>query len=870
MTGFRCSLKLRRTIALAVTLVVSVLWMPATGQSAQTETNEFATRLDGENSPDSSGGRIAESRDLKNSGPLMRIGLMTDVASVALSAPAGLVLNQDTAANRRRDSDGVEFSSRLRVALARRAIRIEVARFADSDRAIKLASDLRDKYSEPVSLSYNSDGGRYEVLLGEYKTESNAAAMLDRLRRGGYRGAAISDSESSSLRVVARDSETDLSWSTDLLAVRAGRQERPPKMESHDIVAIRDRSGSLPKPSDRIQTRVLDDPLIKVGDRSYRGEIEVAVNRRGLLNVVNVVPLEEYLRGVVPSEISPVSFPELEALKAQAIAARTYAMAHSSTPGFYKDEGFDLTDDARSQVYGGYSAEQPLTNRAVEETRGMVATYGGKPIEALYTSTCGGHTESSEAVFPGQPQPYLRAVSCAASRIVLDKHQIKTSRAAESLTGADGRSIAREYALLDSLGFGLPRRTSSIYLKSAAARDELRKWADRAGSLTGERRLAASRADITRIPGLASLVANAVFGESAMLMSPADIDYVLDGLGADNVSRDSRAELALLIGAGVLRPGPDGKVSDSVTVTRAQAIETLARALAVRFDLWDSRNTGFVTRILAARFDSGSIGFQRAVTAPAEDGRLRITAQNASNTGESGKQGSRTGSDTTSSGSSQSRKKPSADADGLEIAQSAWLLRRFGGESYPVSRLAVIGGETATFHLDSGGRVDFLEIESSQRGAASDRVSSASYWQVRMTAGEIEQRLARSRVSIGDLRDLVPVVYGESNRVLELEVQGSRGTARLRGAQVRSVLGLKEALFVISRERNRGPVTLGEATVSRADQDRWPTTFVFTGRGWGHGVGMCQTGAYGLAKEGYSYTAILKTYYSGIAIKRMY
>ncbi|HEU4390522.1 MAG TPA: SpoIID/LytB domain-containing protein, partial [Blastocatellia bacterium] len=800
-------------------------------------------------------------------------GLMTDVASISLSAPAGLVMDPGAAANggsqhrkNARDTDGIAFSSRLRVALAKRAVRVEVARFADSDRALKLASDLRDKYSEPVSLSYDTDAGQYQVLLGDYRTESNAAGMLDRLRHAGYRSAEISNPDPSS-RVVARDSDTDLSWNADLLAVKAGRQERVPKMESRDIAAIRDRGNSPPKPTDRIQPRsAIEDPLIKVGDRSYRGEIEVAVNRRGLLNVVNVVPLEDYLRGVVPSEISPTSFPELEALKAQAIAARTYAVARSATPGLYKDEGFDLTDDARSQVYGGYSAEHPLTNRAVEETRGLVATYGGKPIEALYTSTCGGHTENSDAVFPGEPVPYLRAVSCAANRMALDKHQIKTSRAAESLTGADGRPISREFALLDSLGFGMPRKSSSIYLKASAARDELRKWADRAASLTGERRLAASRADVTRISGLASLVANSVFGEAAMLLSPADVDYVLDGLGADNVPHESRADLALLIAAGALKPAADGRITDSVTVTRAQAIETFARALGLRFDLWELRSAGFVTRILASRFDSGSIGFQRAVTAPAEDGRLRITASSNGN-GDSSKpaSGSRTGADT-----GQSRKKASGERDGFEIATSAWLLRRFGGESYPVSRLVLIGGETATFHLDSGGRVDFLEIESSQRGAASDRVSSAYYWQVRMTTGEIEQRLARSRVSVGDVRDLVPVVYGESNRVLELEVQGSRGTARLRGAQVRSVLGLKEALFVITRERNREPVTLREASVSRADHDRGPTTFVFTGRGWGHGVGMCQTGAYGLAKEGYSYSAILKTYYSGITIKRMY
>ena len=73
--------------------------------------------------------------------------------------------------------------------------------------------------------------------------------------------------------------------------------------------------------------------------------------------------------------------------------------------------------------------------------------------------------------------------------------------------------------------------------------------------------------------------------------------------------------------------------------------------------------------------------------------------------------------------------------------------------------------------------------------------------------------------------------------------------------QIRNALGLKENLFVIDRERDeRGRVT----------------AFVFTGRGWGHGVGMCQTGAYGLAKEGYSFTAILQKYYTGVKVQKMY
>lgn len=854
MTSRGSSLQLRRTLALAVTLILffaGTVRGGAAGRIPATRISDGASRIG----------------DLKGGGPLMRIGLMTDVASISLFSPSGLALNGDRGRlsatsdkNSRREQNDLSFAARLRVAVGKPSVRIEVAQFDDPDRALDLAAELEEDYSEPVSLSYSETNSRYAVTIGEYKSESSASGMLERLRRAGHRSARIpASSASPSLQVTARDPESKLQWSSDLLAVRAAQPRRTPRMESRNIVSIRDSAGTANKPPDRVQNSPLEPAVVRVGERAYRGQIEVAVNRRGLLNVINVVPLEDYLRGVVPSEISPASFPEIETLKAQAIAARTYAVARTAAGGINRAEGFDLTDDARSQVYGGYSAEHPMTTRAVDETRGIVATYDGKPIEALYTSTCGGHTENSEAVFAGQPpQPYLRAVSCAAEKPALGKHQIRTARTTEPLIGTDGRSVAREFALLDALEFGLPRRLSPLYLKSAASRDELRRWADRAAALTGERRLAASRGDITRLAGFASLLASSVFGEAAMLLSPADVDYLLDGLGGDGMSREARADLALVIGAGVLRPSTDSKLNDSISVSRAQAIESFARALAFRFEIWSSENAGFISRILSARFNAASLGFRRAIAAPAEDGRLRLSAFLEA------------GQTSTSSGSARSR--PGADKrdEGLEIASSAWLLRRLGGESYPLGRFVLIGGETVSFHTDSSGRVDFLEIESSSRGAASDRVSSASYWQVRLSANELEQKLARSRINVGGLHDLIPVAYGRSNRVVELEVQGSRGTARLRGSQVRSVLGLKESLFFISRERDRGPVTLVDITSRQNDRDRRPDVFVFTGRGWGHGVGLCQTGAYGLAREGYSYAAILKTYYSGVTLKKLY
>ena len=146
------------------------------------------------------------------------------------------------------------------------------------------------------------------------------------------------------------------------------------------------------------------DAPVRYNDKPYRGHIEVFANLRGSLTVVNELPLEDYVRGVVANELSPGGYPAIEALKAQAVAARTYALKNR---GQFMAQGFDILPTTRSQVYRGLTSENQLSNRAVEETAGMIATYEGEPINALYTSTCGGRTESAENIF-NHAVPYLR------------------------------------------------------------------------------------------------------------------------------------------------------------------------------------------------------------------------------------------------------------------------------------------------------------------------------------------------------------------------------------------------------------------------------------------------------------------------------
>jgi stage II sporulation protein D len=144
---------------------------------------------------------------------------------------------------------------------------------------------------------------------------------------------------------------------------------------------------------------------VRIGPTLYRGALEVVPTESdpGSLNAINAVPLDQYLKAVVPNE-SPPSWP-LAALRAQAIAARSYALT-----GQIDGNGFDLYEDTRSQVYEGMESEDPRTTRAVEETRGVVLRYGGEVAQAFFSACSGGHTESAENVFFGPAVPYLVGV----------------------------------------------------------------------------------------------------------------------------------------------------------------------------------------------------------------------------------------------------------------------------------------------------------------------------------------------------------------------------------------------------------------------------------------------------------------------------
>ncbi|HEV8483598.1 MAG TPA: SpoIID/LytB domain-containing protein [Blastocatellia bacterium] len=824
--------------------------------------------------------RVEDQRaEYGDDGPSIRVGLMTDVTNVTLSSSSRLTVRRSAGDD---DNAPTVVAGQMRVEVSHGRVRenqpvyrVEVAAVSDPRRAGRITEAIKKEFDEPSSTIYDDESAKHRVLIGRFSTRSEATEMVDRLRHAGYSEARIaaqptpvprySEATPASNQQLGRAAKTRSVDASPAAKVETGSSAGLVAFEATRLITSSENllvvGTSQPGVEATKAVRTTEDtslrrgvpprpiPTVRIANRDYRGEIHLVLNSRGKINVVNVVPLEEYLRGVVPLELSPSSYPEIEALKAQAIAARSYAL---STRGRFTREGFDLYDDARSQVYGGLGAEQPLTNRAVEETRGLVAVYPNEdgrlvPIEALYTSNCGGHTENNEAVFLTKPVPYLRGVECRADSEASSDRQLVSATSVDTLIGSDGRSKAREVSLLQATGFILPRPVTLQYMRAAAADAELQSWTARLAGLLGRDRPNRPPARWPRLIEFISTVSSALYGEGhARLLLPAsEINYILFGLSPDELPGEARADTALLVKDGVLRL--PGDLQLNWQVTREYAIETLARAICLKAKGANPGAEPASSKLAPGIYDSIALSAENnrllvPAAAPTKiEGRFRSFPSTAPNANATKSEAART------SGREAATLR-------LELETGAKLFRRLGGESYAADRIPLRGGERVKYHVNSGGRIDFLEAEASA-AAPNDMSANTAQWRERLSVDEVKRRLARFRFAVGEVEDLIPVEYGASNRVVEMKIVGSDRSPTLRGQQVRSALGLKESLFVIERERD--------------ESDRI-TAFVFTGRGWGHGVGLCQTGAYALAKVGYSYLRILQKYYTGVRVQKVY
>ena len=734
--------------------------------------------------------------------PKIRVGLAIDVRSANVSTTGRLLQATDEGATLLAlDVSRVRLEPRLLSPLppitSANSFRLKVAGAATRDEAEQKAKEIEEAIGEDSQITFDADTKAWGLLVGPGRSRVEAEQLSERLTLAGFDAIvfqkpspATSSQPATNQVASAGPPVSDLK-----LAARASVPSR--EVVAFASGAVRSFSSSAPV------VFASDDEKapVRYNNRPYRGRIEVFANPRGSLTVVNVLGLEDYVRGVVANELSPGGYPALEAQKAQAIAARTYALRNI---GQFRAQGFDLLPTIRSQVYRGLSSEHPLSTRAVDETRGMIATYNGEPINALYTSTCGGRTEASENIF-NDAVPYLRGRECGIEgAAALSSFTIKSSREPAALRDEKNLPLARDLALLAMQSFGsLPSRLTDAWLAEPASLSEVRSWIASSARLA---RLPSPPVgdDVNRPGPFATALSVAVFGESRAdtLLNNIDVEYYLPLRDTAEIAPYNRADVALLVRDGYLSVLPDATLRPREPMSRAHVLRTISRLLEGR----------------------SLLQLQKGAARPTNTDKLILR-------------------------STKGKDMP------IQVKADAFLFRQLGEEMHQVNSVALVGGEPVTFHINSVGEVDYLEVRPAPNGASAERMSPFTNWATELSPGQIQARLGRYARGIGAITNVRVAERGSSRRAIDLELIGTAGTSHVRGGRIRSALGLREQLFVIER---------------KLDSEGRASSFIFTGRGWGHGVGLCQVGAYGLAKQGLTYAEILKAYYTGIELTKLY
>lgn len=215
---------------------------------------------------------------------------------------------------------------------------------------------------------------------------------------------------------------------------------------SFPLIVKRDGTGLSVGGQNLRSLKIVSPGFVQVNGKGYRGTLEIYPSEKGLL-VIDEILLEEYLVGLINCEISS-QWP-MEAVKAQAVVARTFALYQKQSR---KNLLYHLESTVYDQVYGGSDIEDSRAARAVEETHGEVVSYNGKIIQAFFHSSCGGHTEASENVW-SLKVPYLRGVECTycmKTPSVLWEQSLSPQKIASLLRAAGYRVAGLENILVKS------------------------------------------------------------------------------------------------------------------------------------------------------------------------------------------------------------------------------------------------------------------------------------------------------------------------------------------------------------------------------------------------------------------------------------
>lgn len=679
--------------------------------------------------------------------PRIRVGLLSDQSEAEFErVPDGYYIIGDGGPSIIRRG----FVARPPLADATVRYAVQVSTISDMDSVSALVDSLQQVTKQPVDSVFDAAAGKYRVIAGDFPDEQSAASLKADLGQRGFAGA---------LPIVRRPSDQ-------------------PFEKVHQIVD--DEGDRYTIRGDSILILPVTADTITIGDQPYRTAARLFLNSRGLYNIINELNIEDYLLGVVPAEMGPKIFDELEALKAQAVAARTYAARNLRD---FITEGYDICPGPACQAYNGFSGEDPLSNQAVKETAGQVLAYQGKLIDALYTSTCGGETSDVGTMFPGRTDPYLKRVRC------VELEMATIAGRADSTILTEQQASARMFATLANL----PEQPSSW------AAPDVERAVLEAQRLLGApetdlpKPVSSRRGDVLRY--LASLLQ--LDAHARVTTLPEDRRYFFPQTAEPE--RQEYLAAAFLMKYGILPAQEIDRIDLNAAIPRDELYALLHSWLREHSAIQETAG-----KILAL---SG-----RTVTLKAEGKSTKFT-----------------------------------------LPERIPIFRRLGDRLQEYAQVPVMIGDRALIFTGFNKVPLAMIVQANLDGASFDRTSSFANWTRSYRAEDLVPVINR-RNPIQQLVDIRPVTVDASQRIAELEVTAEGGRKfMLRGLPIRWSLNVPDNLFVY------------EKTKDPDGMDR----YTFFGKGWGHGIGFCQVGSYGMAFRGWTYDRILEHYYTGVEIVPM-
>lgn len=693
--------------------------------------------------------------------PLIRIGLVDHLESTLfVTASQGFELLDSTYSpvKSQRFSSVSFFIKGYDGSAPQTVYRVQVGSFSSEKSAEGLAGKLSRQHKQPAVTPYNSQTRTYRVQLGAFKSRTEAGSFQARLRGGGIK---------------------------DSLIIT----ERTPVSHAGRLNAI-NIDGSFIAEAKKFVLIPGNNGYLTVGGTSYRGAIELRIDEGGKILPINIIHLEDYLRGVVPAEMSSTVYPQIEALKAQTLAARTYAIKNM---GQYSSRGFDICNTAACQVYKGMNIEQSMTDAAIEATRLQIITYAGSPINALFTSTSGGYTENVENVFDGDPVPYLRGVVSRPSSE--NVRYISSQGSLKPVLGSDGSPVNYYLDAARLAGFSF----SAVFDSGEPAPRQLVIQVLERFAQVHSSRFSAEGVSSFRLIDFLEQLSDALAWRPLVesRVNELDVDVVFPE-GAVSLSDYQKKAALYFLRFNLISPSPDGSLGLDEPLTN----ETLLQ----------------ITHALMENL--GALQWQRGNLIISNDDVLHLEV--------------------------------GRNEKVFQLDESSKMYQVIDGQYLPVQTIKAVAGDMIRV-CERSGTVAILVHEPSTQGLTNDRFSKYHHWDIRYTMEELTKRVSEY-VSIGKVVRLEPLRYGVSGRVAELRIIGTEGSAVFKGLRIRWVLGVRDTLFTMIRLHDD---TSGQSA----------SGYRFIGSGWGHGVGLCQVGAYGMALAGHTYDEIVKHFYTGVKVE---